>query len=125
MKQKKPCCLTNESQFLFKPQMFLKNRTSKDLSVEATRYSKCNWTKSGIKFVELRTKVSKFPNVLYFQQHRPNFGPFPKVTLIRNTKGSRLKRVATGRVSERYQIPLIIVCTTLLENLNFALKVQT
>ena len=66
---KKARCLTNESQILFKPRKFSKDRTSNDLNVEAIRYSKCNSGKSGMKFIEFTTKVSKFPNVLYFRQH--------------------------------------------------------
>ena len=79
------------------------NRPSNDLSVEALKYSTCSYGKSGMKFIEFTTKVSKFPKVFYFRQHSPNFGPFPKFSSIRNTIGSGLKRVATGSISKRYR----------------------
>ena len=83
-------CLTNKSQFLFKSRKLLKKRTSNDLSVEIIRYSKRNWIKqSGMKFIEFTTKVSKFPNFLYFRQHSPNFGLFPKIYF--NQKDHRIR----------------------------------
>ena len=35
--------------------------------------------KRGMKFIEFTAKMSKFPNFLYFRQHSPNFGHFPKI----------------------------------------------
>ena len=54
-----------------------------------------------MKFLEFTTKATEFPN---FRQLRNNFGTFPKFTSIRKPIGSGLKLVATGSVSERYQI---------------------
>ena len=56
-----------------------------------------------MKFIEFTTKVSKFPNFLYFRKHSPYFGPFPKIYSIKNTIVSRFKHVATDSVSKRYQ----------------------
>ena len=44
--------------------------------------------KRGMKFIEFTAKMSKFPNILYFRQHSPNFGHFPKIYL--NDKYHRL-----------------------------------
>ena len=67
-------------------------------------------------------KVSKFPNVLYFRKHSPNFGPFAKFTSIRKTISSGLKRVATGSVSKRYQTSVFAqLSKTLLETESFDL----
>ena len=63
----------------FDKRIATKNRTTKDLNIEAIRLSKCNWGKSGTKFIEVTTNVSKFQNLLYFRQHGPNFRPFQKI----------------------------------------------
>ena len=34
--------------------------------------------KRGMKFIEFTAKMSNFLNFLYFRQHNPNFGHFPK-----------------------------------------------
>ena len=74
---------------LFKPRKILKNRTSNDLSVETIRCSKRKWGKSGMKFIEFTTKVSRFSNFLHFRQLGENFGPFSKIHF--NQKQHRLK----------------------------------
>ena len=85
-------------------------------------FSKRNWETNGMKFIWFTTKVSKFPNFLYFQQHSTIFGPFRKFTSIRNTKSSWLLRVTTGSVSETYQTNFFAqLPKTLLENVNFDL----
>ena len=54
---------------------------------------------------EFTTKVSKFPNFI-FNNIVPILDLFRKFTSIRNTIGSRLKRLAAGSVSKRYQTTL-------------------
>ena len=98
--------MINKSQLLFKPRNFLNNRTSNDLSVEAIRYLKCNWEKSGVKFIEFTTRCQSFRTFFTFDKMVPVLDTFRKLTSIRNTKGSGLKRVGTGSVSKRYQITL-------------------
>ena len=49
-----------------KPRTFLKNITSVELIIKAKGYSNCTFGKTGMKFIEFTTKVSKFPNFLYF-----------------------------------------------------------
>ena len=56
--------------------------------------------------IEFTRKVSKFPNFFVFDNIVPTLDPFRKFTSIRNIIGSRLKRVATGSVSKRYQTGL-------------------
>ena len=74
-----------------------------------------------MKFIEFTTKVSKFPNFLYFR-HCPNFAAFRKFTSIRKIIGSGLKRAATGSVSKRYQTSIFAqLSKTLRENVNFDL----
>ena len=79
----------------------------------------------GLSTSSLQQRCQKFPNVLYFRQQIPTFGPFPKFTSIRKTEGSGLKRVATASVSRRYQITVFFFLhnfqKTLLENVNFDL----
>ena len=53
-------------------------KTSDDLSVETLKYSKRKGAKLGMKIIKFTTKVFKFSNLLFFQQHSPNFGPFEK-----------------------------------------------
>ena len=101
---KKARCLTNESQLLFKPRKFLKNRISNDLSVEAIRYSKWNWGKMGESSSNFQQRCQSLRTFFNFRQHISNFGPFPKFTSIRKTIGSGLKRVATSSDSKRYQM---------------------
>ena len=111
-----------KSTLLDKPRKFLKNRFSNDLSVETTRYSKCNWEKSGMKFIELTTKVSTIPNFLFFDNTVSILDPFRKFTSIRNTTGSGWKRVVTGTVSKRYPTSFFAqLSKTVLESVNFDL----
>ena len=73
-----------------------------------------------MKFIEFSTKVSKPTKFRVFREDSPNVGHFLKIYLIRNTIGSRLKRVATGSVSKKYQTSLSAQFSkTFLENVSF------
>ena len=121
MKQQKACCLTTDSQFLFKPRKFLKNRSSNDMSFETIRYSKRNW-KSGMKFIEFTTKFSKFRTCFVFDNIVSILDLFRNFTSIRNTKRSGLRRVVTGSISKRYYTSLFAQLSKIsLENVKFDL----
>ena len=66
--------------------------------------------KKGVKFIEITTKLSKFPKFFIFDNIVPILDPLPTFTSMRNTIGSGLKRVATGGVSKKLSDKFI--CTT-------------
>ena len=96
------------------------NRTSIDPSVETKGIHNAIWGKRRMKLVEFTTKVSKFPFSSIFDNIVPILHPFRNFTSIRKLMGSRLKRLATGSVSKRYQTSLSAqLSKTILENVHF------
>ena len=74
----------------------------------------------------LPQRCQSFRTFFIFDNIVPILDPFREIISIRNTKGSRLKRVATGSVSKYIrQVYLHIFQNILLENVNIDLKVST
>ena len=77
----------------------MKNGTSNDLRVETIGYSKRNWGNELDEVHRVHNKDVKVSEVFFsFETIVPLLHHFRKVTAIRTTIGSGLKRVVTGGV---------------------------